>query len=166
MRAIPSCPDRPDAEQHDDPDPFDDMPEPGEITDDAARAALRALLGNDAAGLAQELLEDLDGSPPPRPSGAKKTLPSLLPPEFTEDPVVAEEAEPTPADTAPAAASEVSTSKLSTCQVLTPVGVVPETGTPPSADTLSRFTPDADGAKRTASLPPSRFRSTTRPRLR
>jgi len=53
------------------------------------------------------LLEDLDGSPPAKPSGAKKQLPSLLPPEFTADPVVAEKSEPTPAAVAPA--PEVST---------------------------------------------------------
>jgi hypothetical protein len=52
--------DRPDAEHHEDTDPFDDLPDPEEITDDRARAALRALLGDDAAGLARELLEDRD----------------------------------------------------------------------------------------------------------
>jgi hypothetical protein len=53
--------DRPDAEHHEDADPFDDLPDPDEITDDRARAALRALLGDDAAGLAQELLEEQEG---------------------------------------------------------------------------------------------------------
>lgn len=52
---------RPEAEVVEEPDPFEDLPEPGEITDDAARAALRALLGDDAAGLADELVEDLEG---------------------------------------------------------------------------------------------------------
>jgi cell division septation protein DedD len=55
------------------------------------------------------LLQDLDGSPPEKPTGAKKQLPSLLPPEFMADPVVAEKEEPTPVAAAPAAAPEVST---------------------------------------------------------
>ncbi|MGB3564452.1 MAG: SPOR domain-containing protein [Thermoanaerobaculia bacterium] len=55
------------------------------------------------------LLQDLDGSPPEKPSGAKKPLPSLLPPEFTAEPVVAEKDEPTPAAAAPAPAPVVST---------------------------------------------------------
>lgn len=55
------------------------------------------------------LLQDLDGSPAEKPSGATKQLPSLLPPEFTADPVVAEKEEPTAAVAAPAPAPEVST---------------------------------------------------------
>jgi hypothetical protein len=53
--------DRPEAEVHDEPDPFDDLPDPGEVTDETARAALRAVLGEDAAGLASELVEEMDG---------------------------------------------------------------------------------------------------------
>jgi hypothetical protein len=52
---------RPDAEVDEEADPFEDLPEPGEVTDEAARAALRAVLGDDAAGLASELVKDLDG---------------------------------------------------------------------------------------------------------
>lgn len=52
---------RPDAEVHDEPDPFADLPEPEDLTDDAARAALRAVLGDDAAGLTDELVQDVDG---------------------------------------------------------------------------------------------------------
>lgn len=51
---------RPDAEVHDEADPFEEFPEPEDLTDAAARAALRAVLGDDAAGLAEELVEDLD----------------------------------------------------------------------------------------------------------
>lgn len=64
-----------------------------------------------AASSESTLLEDLDGSPSEKPSGDRKKLPSLLPPEFTADPVVAEKAEPTPAAAtpSPAPAPEVST---------------------------------------------------------
>lgn len=55
------------------------------------------------------LLQDLDGSPAEKPSGATKQLPSLLPPEFTADSVVAEKEEPTAAVAAPVPAPEVST---------------------------------------------------------
>jgi hypothetical protein len=51
---------RPDAEVMDDEDPFQGLPDE-EITDDAASAALRALLGNDASDLARQLVEDSDG---------------------------------------------------------------------------------------------------------
>jgi cell division septation protein DedD len=63
------------------------------------------------------LLQDLDGSPPEKPRAAKKQLPSLLPPEFTADPVVAEKEEPTPAAAAPAPAPEVSTPAPAPSQV-------------------------------------------------
>jgi DedD protein len=62
----------------------------------------------EAASPDSTLLEDLDGSPAEKPSGAKK-LPSLLPPEFTAEPEVAEKAEPTPAVAAPIPAPEAST---------------------------------------------------------
>jgi hypothetical protein len=50
---------RPEAEVvEEQADPFADLPEPEEITDEAALAALRALLGSDAADLAKELVEE------------------------------------------------------------------------------------------------------------
>ena len=52
--------DRPDAEVEEDPDALDDLPEPEEITDAAARAALRAVLG-DASDLDEELVREHDG---------------------------------------------------------------------------------------------------------
>lgn len=63
----------------------------------------------ESASSESTLLEDLDGSPPENPSGAKKQLPSLLPPEFTAEPVVAENEAPQPAAPAPAPAAEAST---------------------------------------------------------
>ena len=53
--------DRPDAEAVEETEDFEALPEPEAITDEDAAAALRALLGNDAAGLADELLEETDG---------------------------------------------------------------------------------------------------------
>ena len=62
-----------------------------------------------AASPDSTLLQDLDGSPPAKPSGDQKKLPSLLPPEFTAEPEVAEKEAPTPAATTPAPTPEVST---------------------------------------------------------
>jgi len=53
--------DRPEAEAVEDADAFEELPEVSEITDEAAASALRALLGDDATGLAQELLEEVEG---------------------------------------------------------------------------------------------------------
>ena len=51
--------DRPDAEvDEEERSAADDLPEPEAITDEQAMAALRALLGDDASGLARELVED------------------------------------------------------------------------------------------------------------
>ena len=53
--------DRPAAEVYEDGDAFADLPDAGEITDESALAALRALLGNDAEDLARELVEEPEG---------------------------------------------------------------------------------------------------------
>jgi cell division septation protein DedD len=62
-----------------------------------------------AASPDSTLLQDLDGSPAEKPSGTTKQLPSLLPPEFTAEPVVAEKEAPPPAVKPPAPAPVEST---------------------------------------------------------
>jgi hypothetical protein len=52
---------RPAAEVSEDGEPFEALPEPEAVTDEAALAALQAILGDDAAGLARELIEEADG---------------------------------------------------------------------------------------------------------
>jgi hypothetical protein len=52
---------RPAAEVADEPDAFAELPEPEPVTDDDALAALRAVLGDDAADLARELVDELEG---------------------------------------------------------------------------------------------------------
>ncbi len=59
---------RPEAEVAEEEDP-DDLPEAEEITDETALAALRAVLGDDASGLARELVEDRDDELDPAEQG-------------------------------------------------------------------------------------------------
>ena len=52
--------DRPEAEVVEETDAFEELPETEEITDEAAASALRSLLGDDATGMAKELLEEVE----------------------------------------------------------------------------------------------------------
>jgi hypothetical protein len=52
---------RPASEELEETDPFAVLPEPEAVTDETALAALRALLGDDAGDLAQELVEEAEG---------------------------------------------------------------------------------------------------------
>jgi len=55
--------DRPAAEAGEEAGEADAAPAPEEVTDEAAAEALRALLGEDASGLARELVEEQEGEP-------------------------------------------------------------------------------------------------------
>jgi hypothetical protein len=58
---------KPAAEVSEEPDAV--LPPPGELTDEAAEAALRAFLGDDASDFARELIEELEGELDPEQQG-------------------------------------------------------------------------------------------------